>query len=71
MQVQSLAWHSRLKNPALLQLHCDIGHNCGSDLIPDPGTPYAMGQPKMKKENKRQDKTRQDKANKTHVPQCS
>ena len=28
-----------------------IGYNCSSDLIPGPGTPYAMGWPK-KKENK-------------------
>ena len=23
--------------------HCDRGFNCGSDLIPGPGTPYASG----------------------------
>ena len=28
---------------------CGIGHNCGWDLIPGPGTPYAMGWPKRKK----------------------
>ena len=32
--------------------HCysfGIGHNCSSDLIPGPGTPYAEGQAKKKK----------------------
>ena len=29
------------------------GHNCGSDLFPGPGTPYALGQPKKKKKKKR------------------
>ena len=28
---------------------CGIGHNCGLDLIPSPGTPYVRGQPKKKK----------------------
>ena len=28
---------------------CSIGHNCGLDLIPDQGTPYAMEQSKKKK----------------------
>ena len=27
---------------------CRVGCNCGSDLIPCPGTPYAMEQPKEK-----------------------
>ena len=29
---------------------CSIGHDCGLDLIPGPGTPYAVGWPKKKKE---------------------
>ena len=43
MQVPSLAQHSRLRT----QQHCcsyGLGHNYGSDLIPSPGTPYAIGQ---------------------------
>ena len=32
---------------------CSLGHNCSSDLIPGPGTPYASGQPKKKEEKKR------------------
>ena len=28
---------------------CGLGHNCGLDLILDPGTPHALGRPK--KEN--------------------
>ena len=28
---------------------CSIGCNCSSDLIPSPGTPYAVGQPKKEK----------------------
>ena len=28
---------------------CDIGHNCGSDLIPGPGTPDAGERPKRKR----------------------
>ena len=49
MQVQSLAWHSELR----IQCCWIVGHNCGSDLIPGPGTPFTMGQPKKekKKEN--------------------
>ena len=31
---------------------CGLGGDCGSDLIPGPGTPYAAGRPKMKKERK-------------------
>ena len=46
-QIQSLAQHSGLR--ILHCLSCDIGGNCISDLIPGPGTPYAMGQPKNKK----------------------
>ena len=36
---------------------CSIGHNCSSDLIPGPGTPYAVGWPKKKK-TKQQIKTK-------------
>ena len=31
---------------------CIAAQNCGLDLIPGPGTTYAMGQPKKKKEKK-------------------
>ena len=34
MWVQSQTWHRGLKEPALPI--CDIGHSCGSDLVPDP-----------------------------------
>ena len=42
-QVQSPARHSGLR----IRCRCSysIGHNCGSDLIPGPGTPYALGRP--------------------------
>ena len=43
-QVQSPAWHSGVR----IQ-HCHsngLGLNCGSDLIPGLGTPYALGWPK-------------------------
>ena len=33
---------------------CGLGHNCVSDLIPGPGTPYAAGWPKKKKRKKTQ-----------------
>ena len=45
-----LAWHSGLR----IQ-HCSsygLGCSCGSDLIPSPGTPYAVGWPKNKNKNK-------------------
>ena len=32
---------------------CGVGHNCGSDLIPGPGTPYAMEKEKKKEEEKK------------------
>ena len=41
MQVQCPAWHSGLKIR-----HC---HSCSSELIPGPGTPYAVGSPKKRK----------------------
>ena len=34
---------------------CSLGCDCGSDLIPDPETPYAVGQPTMKKKKKSQE----------------
>ena len=46
-----LAWHSGLRI-----WHCHnhrIGRNSGLDLIPGPGTPYAMGQPEKKKKKKK------------------
>lgn len=50
VQVLSLARHSGLR---IWHCHtCGFGHNCGSDLIPGPGTPYTMGWPKKKKKKK-------------------
>ena len=40
------AWHGGLKD---LGPSCSVGYNCGSDLIPGLGTPYAKGWPKKKK----------------------
>ena len=39
-----------VKDPALLQLQLrlQLCRNCGQDLIPGSGTPYAVGQPKNK-----------------------
>ena len=31
---------------------CGLGHDCGSFLMPGPGTPYAAGRPKMIKKKK-------------------
>ena len=53
-QVQFLVQHSVLRDLVLVQL-LGMGCSCGLDLIPDPGTPYASGQPK--KEKKREKKT--------------
>ena len=47
----SLAWCSGLKIPRCGS--CGIGHNCGSDLISGPGTPYATEWPKKKKQRKK------------------
>ena len=49
-QVISQAWHCGLR----IQHYnsCGVGHNCGLDLIPVPGTPYAAGWPKMKRKKK-------------------
>ena len=43
----SLAWHSGLSHS------CSVDYNSGLDLIPGPGTPYAMGWPKKRKEKKK------------------
>ena len=40
-QVQSLAWHSGLRTRRCCS--CGIGKDCGLDLIPGQGTPYAWG----------------------------
>ena len=50
MRVQSLAWYSGLRTWHCY--NCGIFHNCSMDLIPGPGTPYAMGW--TKKEKKRE-----------------
>ena len=44
MQVRSLAQHSGLRIQCCHS--CGKGRDCGSDLVPGPGTPYTMGQPK-------------------------
>ena len=48
IQVCSLAQHSQLRIQCCCS--CILGHNCGLDLIPGPGTSYAAGQPKMGEE---------------------
>ena len=54
LQVQSPAQYSGL---GIWHCHsCSLGHNSGLDLIPGPGTPYATGQPKMKKKKKKERK---------------
>ena len=50
MQVQSLASHSGLRIPCCHS--CGVDENCGVGLIPGPGTPCAMGEPKEKIINK-------------------
>ena len=40
-------WHRGLR---IWHCHHSIGSNCISDLIPGPGIPYAMGQPKTNKQ---------------------
>ena len=43
-----------IPGPALwVQCSCGIGPNCGSDLIPGPGTPYVVGGKKKKKKKKK------------------
>ena len=51
MRVWSLAQYSGLED--LVLLHYIVGHNCGLDLIPGPGTPCASGQPKKKEKQKK------------------
>ena len=47
MQVRFWAWHSGLR---IQHCHsCGLGRNCGSDLMPGPGAPYAVGWPKKEK----------------------
>ena len=46
-QIQSQAWHSVLRIPCCHKY--GLGSNYGLDLIPDSGTPYVKGQPKMEK----------------------
>ena len=57
--VQSLAQNSGLRIHCCHR--CSLVCSCGLDLIPGPGTPYAMGRPKTK--NKKQNKPL-----KKHVP---
>ena len=52
MQVQTLAQHNVLKDPALLLLW----QRSQLQLIPGLGTPCAAGQPKKKTKNKKQNK---------------
>jgi len=54
MWVGSPALHSRLG----IWWCCSYGLvlGCGSDLIPSPGAPYAMGWPKKQKQNKTKQK---------------
>lgn len=45
---QSLDWQGGL---GIQCCHsCGVGHNCGSHLTPDPGSPYALRQLKKEKE---------------------
>ena len=37
----------------VLSHSCGLGSNCGLDLIPGQGTPYATGQPKQKKQKQK------------------
>ena len=50
-QGPSLAKPSGLRIPCCHS--CSISCNCGLDPIPGPGTPYAEGWPKKKKNNKK------------------
>ena len=51
MQVKSPAQHSRLWFRCCY--NCSTGQHCGSNLIPGPGTPYAVVWPKKKKEKEK------------------
>ena len=50
MQVRIPAQHSGLRIWRCCT--CSVGCNCGSHLIPDPGTLYASGDPRKKKKEK-------------------
>ena len=56
-QVQSPAWHRGLR------IHCFrsfvLGQDYGSDLILGLGTPYALGQPKKKKEERKNERKKE------------
>ena len=68
MQVESLAWHSGLKDLVLPQL---CRSQLDSHLIPGPGNPYATGWPKKKGKKKKKDKqiigTEQKAKKETHI----
>ena len=58
-QVPSLAPSSGLR---IRRCHsCRGGHDCGSDLIPGPGTPCAAGPSKKEKKKKKKKKEKQTK----------
>ena len=46
LNVRSPAQHSGLRIQHCCS--CGLGRDCGLDLVPGLGTPYAVGQPKMK-----------------------
>lgn len=50
-QFPSPVWHSGLR--ILHCYSCSLGLDCGLDLIPDPGAPYASGWPKKGKRKKK------------------
>ena len=50
-QVHSPAQHSGLRIRCCHS--CDLDHNCSSDLIPDTGTPYAVGSQRRKREGRK------------------
>lgn len=54
LRFDPLAWHSG--SSIWLCSSCSLGHSFGSNLIPGPGTPSAVGWPK-KKESKNKNKT--------------
>ena len=54
MEVRSPARHSGLKIQYCRS--CSLSCNCGSNLIPGQGVPYALGWPKMEKRKKKKRK---------------
>lgn len=54
--VLSQAWHRGLRD--LHCCSCDLGHACGSNLIPGLETPYGAGRPKKPHKNKQTKKKR-------------